>query len=299
MGLFSEKPPCPICGGKISWFLPSKIEDEYICDTCFNKIDMDDAQRNKLTMLDFKKYLAFYDENQLLKNTFTVFQSVDFGFFDTKIVFDYENKLFCMSKKLDKIIFHGNQLKSFIIKEDNTPLVEGTTTCITRHSSNIPERAMALSPQISKFIMNKQKARKLDRMDDGKQNISTPIHFFNIPEPFDNFNVEFHFNHPYWKVIKCDMEGPRFDNNNPDVGDYIRKYQDKKVEIEKLVDALANIAFSGVPISSVNTANTNTFNSSYSCMDAIEEIKKYKALMEDGTISSQEFDAKKKQLLRI
>lgn len=33
--------------------------------------------------------------------------------------------------------------------------------------------------------------------------------------------------------------------------------------------------------------------------DAIEEIKKYKALMEDGVISQQEFDAKKRQLLGI
>lgn len=56
MGLFSKNPPCPVCGGNISWFLPSKIKDEYICDTCFNKIDMDDSKRNKLTMLDFKKY---------------------------------------------------------------------------------------------------------------------------------------------------------------------------------------------------------------------------------------------------
>lgn len=30
---------------------------------------------------------------------------------------------------------------------------------------------------------------------------------------------------------------------------------------------------------------------------AIEEIKTYKALMKDGTISQQEFDAKKRQLL--
>jgi len=34
-------------------------------------------------------------------------------------------------------------------------------------------------------------------------------------------------------------------------------------------------------------------------VDAIEEIKKYKALMEDGVITQQEFDAKKKQLLGI
>jgi hypothetical protein len=33
--------------------------------------------------------------------------------------------------------------------------------------------------------------------------------------------------------------------------------------------------------------------------DAIEEIKKYKALMEDGIISQQEFDAKKRQFLGI
>lgn len=33
--------------------------------------------------------------------------------------------------------------------------------------------------------------------------------------------------------------------------------------------------------------------------DAIEEIKKYKALMEDGVLSQQEFEAKKKQLLGI
>jgi hypothetical protein len=33
--------------------------------------------------------------------------------------------------------------------------------------------------------------------------------------------------------------------------------------------------------------------------DAIEEIKRYKALMEDGVISQQEFEAKKKQLLGI
>lgn len=34
-------------------------------------------------------------------------------------------------------------------------------------------------------------------------------------------------------------------------------------------------------------------------VDAIEEIKKYKSLMEDGVISQQEFDAKKRQLLGI
>ncbi|NLL86344.1 MAG: SHOCT domain-containing protein [Syntrophomonadaceae bacterium] len=33
--------------------------------------------------------------------------------------------------------------------------------------------------------------------------------------------------------------------------------------------------------------------------DPIEEIKKYKSLMEEGIISKEEFEAKKKQLLGI
>lgn len=41
MGLFSKELPCPICGGKISWFLPQKIEGQYVCDKCYFKIDMD------------------------------------------------------------------------------------------------------------------------------------------------------------------------------------------------------------------------------------------------------------------
>lgn len=65
MGLFSKNPPCPICGGKISWFLPTKIEDEYICDTCNNKIDIQTDKELNLTMQDFKEYLMFYDQNKM------------------------------------------------------------------------------------------------------------------------------------------------------------------------------------------------------------------------------------------
>ncbi|HKM21473.1 MAG TPA: hypothetical protein VJZ01_05485 [Lachnospiraceae bacterium] len=56
MGLFSKKPPCPICGGKIPLILPSKIEGEYICN----------------------------DQNQILKGQFVVSERIDFGFWDTK-----------------------------------------------------------------------------------------------------------------------------------------------------------------------------------------------------------------------
>lgn len=246
MGLFSKKTPCPICGGKISWFLPAKIEGEYICDTCYSKIDMDTDKAIHLTMQEFKEYLVFYDQNQLLKEQFVVSERIDFGFCDTKIIFDYQNKLFCMSKNLDKTVFDGKQLKSFAIKEDNIPLFECSEAGIKRYTSMVPKCVMEMAPQISRIKMDMQMARTLDRLDEGKENGSTPKEYFDIPEPFQAFNVELHLDHPYWTVIKCDMDGPRFNNTHPDVNNYLRDYQRSMEEIEKLVVALNAVAFSRV-----------------------------------------------------
>lgn len=302
MGLFSKKPPCPICGGKIEWLLPAKIEGEYVCSTCHNKIDMETDKATNLTMQGFREYLAFYDQNQLQRDQFVISQQIDFGIWDTKIIFDYQNKLFCMSKNPDKTVFEGKQLKSFTIKEDSTPLLEGSPEGIRRYASTVPERAMAMSPQISQFMMNKQMARALDRLDDGKENRTAPVQYFDIPEPFQTFNVELHFDHPYWTVIKCDMDGPRFSNERPDVNDYINSYKRSMEEIEKLVLALKTVSFPEAPEQSVGLGAVGAqgvHTTSAPPADSIEEIKKYKALMEEGIISQQEFDAKKKQLLGI
>jgi len=302
MALFTKKPPCPICGRKISWFLPSKIEGEYICDACYSKIDMDSDTKNHLTMQQFKEYLTFYGQNQLLRNQFVISEQVDFGAFDSKIIFDFENKLFCMSKRPDKTVFEGKHLKSFSIKEDNTLLFEVSAEGIRRYASTVPERAMALAPQIAQYMINRQMARALDKMDDGKVNNSAPRQYFDIPEPFRAFKVELHFNHPYWTVIKCDMDGPRFDNEHPDVNDYLHSYQVSMAVIEKLVASFRTVAFPDAPEQSVGfgAAGTQAVQTTITNQpDAIEEIRKYKALMEEGIISQQEFEAKKKQLLGI
>lgn len=302
MGLFSKKPPCPICGGKISWLLPWKIEGEYICNTCYSKIDMDSDKVEHLTMQSFREYLVFYDQNQLLKDQFVISQRIDFGLWDTKIIFDYQNKLFCMSKNRDKTVFEGRQLRSFTIKEDSAPLFEGSAEGICRYASTVPERAMALAPQIAQFMMNRQMARAIDKLDDGKENGTAPMQYFDVPEPFRAFNVELHFDHPYWSVIKCDMDGPRFSNDHPDVNDYIHSYQRSMEEVEKLVVAFKAVAFPEAPEQSIGlgAAGGQAVHATTTPPgDTIEEIKKYKALMEDGIISQQEFDAKKRQLLGI
>lgn len=293
MGILFKKEPCPICGGKIAWLLPKKIEDEYVCSNCYNKIDMETDKATNLTMKGFREYLAFYDQNQLLKDQFMISERIYFGLRDIKIIFDYQNKLFCMSKNPDKTIFEGKDLKSFTVKEDNASLFEGLAEGILRYASTVPERVMAMGPQISQFVMNKQMSRALDKLDDGKQNNSAPVQYFDVPEPFHSFNVELHFDHPYWTVIQCEIEGPRFDNDRPNVSDYLRSYRQNIEEIEKLITAFKTVAFPNAPEAQI------VHIASVTPADAIEEIKKYKVLIEEGIISGQEFEAKKKQLLGI
>ena len=261
-----------------------------------------DDMKNHLTMQGFREYLAFYHQNKILKDKFVISEKIDFGLWDTKIIFDYQNKLFCMSKQPDKTVFEGKQLKSFTIKEDNTPLFEGSTAGIRRYASSVPERAMAMSSQITLFLRNAQMTRTLDRLDDGKANGTATVKHFDVPEPFRTFNVELYFDHPYWRVMKCDMDGPRFNNDRPDVNDYLRDYQSSVEELEKLVAALRAVAFPGTPEQPAGIGSVGTqavYTPAAPPADAIEEIKKYKALMEDGVISEQEFDAKKRQLLGI
>lgn len=301
MGLFSKKAPCPICGGKISMFLPTKIEGECICDDCSVKIDMQEEVKSRLTLQELREYLAFYAENQQLKQRFVISQKLDFGAFDTKLIFDFENKLFCFSKQPNKTVFEGAHIKSFTIKEDSAPLFEGSAKGFMRYTSAVPERVNALLPQIQMMLATQRMADNMERMNKDDDNRSTYRPRLDIPEPFQQFYVELHLDHPYWHTIKCDMSAPTFSNEYPDANDYMREYQDHVEVMEQLARAFMEVAFpeAGEQILGASATGFSAVQMSAPPADAIEEIRKCKALMEDGIISKEEFDAKKKQLLGI
>ena len=70
-----------------------------------------------------------------------------------------------------------------------------------------------------------------------------------------------------------------------------------------LIICLVLLFVLSLPLFAANQVNTINIQAVHTTIappvDAIEEIKKYKTLMEEGIISQQEFDAKKKQLLGI
>lgn len=302
MGLFGKKDPCAICGGKVKGLFPWSVGGVHICNDCYGRVYLPNGAVNQMSLEDFKGYMAFREENDLLRQKFHVTHQVDFGWFDTKFLFDTTNNLLCMDKNLDATIFEGSQVQSFVIKEDATPLFEGSAAGLRRHVSTVPDRLMAMAPQIA---MQAQMQRMADRVDDDNHH-----HRVDIPEPFKNFNVEIRFNHPYWTTFTADMSGPTFNNDYPRVDDYLREYNNNVVTMDELARALMEVAFPGAPdlgsgpvITAVNIAGVDpTATRSAPAAgsgDVVAEIQRFKQLMDQGIITEEEFAAKKRQLLGI
>lgn len=301
MALFTKKDPCAICGGKVKGLFPWSIDGQLICSECHGSVDLPAGVENSMSMDDFRAYMIFREENNRMKEKFQVTQQVDFGFFDTKFVFDMTNRLLCFSKNLGTTVFEGVHIKSFTIREDATPLFEGSAAGLRRYVSTVPERAIALAPQIDMYRMRIQMQR--ERQGDNN-NSSAPR--MDIPEPFKTFNVEIKLEHPYWQVFRADMEGPVFDNNDPDVNNYLNTYTTRAATMEQLAQALMQVAFPGTPEQTISAgtatvANMGTavYTAPTATVDAVGEIQRYKALMDQGLLTEEEFAAKKRQLLGI
>ena len=296
MGLFTKKEPCAICGGKVKGLLPWKIEGQYVCDSCHGVVDV---QKDKadMTMEQFRQYRAFREENQALKDQFTISQKVDFGAFDTKLVFDFDHRLFCMDQHLGKTVFRGGEIKSFVIQEDGAPIFEGGPQGLVRYESVVPERLTMMAPQLNQILMQKQME---DHLNMGREPEHRPApRFYDIPEPFKKFQVSIYVEHPYWSLLECDRSGPTFDNDYPDVNDYMTRYQEGYWLMENLAQCLMTVAFPDAPAEGAQQEAQPAAAAEAPAQDAVSQLKQYKQLLDEGVITQADFDAKKKQLMGL
>ena len=299
MGLFTKKEPCAICGGKVKGLLPWKIEGQYVCDSCHGVVDVQ-KDKEDMTMEQFRQYRAFREENQALKDQFTISQKVDFGAFDTKLVFDFDHRLFCMDQHLGKTVFRGGEIRSFVIQEDGAPIFEGGPQGLVRYESIVPERLTMMAPQLNQILMQKQLE---DQLNVGRDPDHRPApRFYDIPEPFKKFQVSIYVDHPYWSLLECDRSGPTFDNDYPDVNDYMNRYQEGYWLMENLAQCLMTVAFPDAPAEGAQQGaqqETQPAAAAAPAQDAVSQLKQYKQLLDEGVITQADFDAKKKQLMGL
>ena len=308
MGLFGKKDPCAICGGKVKALLPWRVDGQLVCNSCFRHVDLPIERVNSMTMDEFRTYMAFRAENEQLKQQFKVIQKVDFGAFEDKLVFDTDNHLFCMKDSLESTIFEGRHIKSFSILEDNEPLFTGNAAGLVCYASTVPDRLAAMTPVIQQMAMMTEMKRDMERMakDSGKQFDSYSCNS-DVQEPFQKFVVEIQCDHPYLPMLTAEKKGPTFNNDRPSAQEYLREYQQGIETMSQLARALMAVAFPGAPEQRVGRNVAVVIGQTGSApvaapaasVDAVAEIQRFKALVEQGILTEEEFAAKKRQLLGI
>jgi len=305
MGLFTKKEPCAICGGKVKGLFPWKVEGQLVCNDCYGRVDLPDDYVNNMTMEEFRAYRQYREENAKLKEKFQIKRKVSLGAFTDKIVIDTVNGLFCMDEQLERTIFTGKQIKSFTIKEDGVPLYEGSAAGLVCHTSDVPERLLAMAPLVQRVARMKQREREEERRARrNEEEFYIPHYHESLPEPFKKFKIRIYCKHPYWKVLKAERDAPTFNDSYPSVQDYLRDYQEGTQNMEKLAHALMKIAF---PDAQEQRAHTEAAEAVAPAADAapavsaavVADLQQLKALVEQGILTEEEFAAKKRQLLGI
>ena len=314
MGLFSNKKNlCPVCGEPTPKLLPTKVDGTPICKACAKKIDLPEGMVKQMSIEAFTEYITFYDNNQILRDAFQETYTYSQGFLKADIAVDAANRLFRLRNAKDALVFEVSNLKSFRILEDSKVLYESGENVLICNKSDVPERINGMHSVVEQFRARRQQYEFMERMQRREeeaarqrgenyngQYISCP--FFEGNEPFNNFYIELDFEHPYWENFRGEVKGTKFSATDPEVNTYLCEYQNAVEKLHELAMNLMQIICPGATETwgddkdvSVMTQTTTASTES----NTIEEIKKYKELLDAGILTEEEFAAKKRQLLGL
>ena len=331
MGLFSnQKKPCPICGGATPRLLPTKIEGVPICKECDRKIDLPDGAVNAMSLEEFRRYIEFYDANEPLRAAFQLTDRFNWSFLPKDIFLDTQHGLFRFAARDEALAFDRTCLKGFRITQDNAPLFEGTADALRCYDTDVADQAAAFQPHIDRFLLDRQeyehmermermeeeRARRMDERRGGGRNDPPPpppprSHIpephFDMQPPVRRFSIEIDLDHPYWHTFTEEVSGPEFDRDYPSVQDYLTRYQERTDALYSIACGLMTLLNPSAPTVRVGAEADAAAQATQAAPatqattgdDAIAQIQKYKALLDAGVISEEEFTAKKRQLMGI
>ena len=249
-----------------------------------------------------------------------------FGFLSGSLVLDTDHRLLRFGAG-DSFVFGPENLKSFRITEDGRPLFEARDGVLYCHYSDVPDRVTAMQPAIDRFYMDVHDYERMEEMDrrmHRDDDDHRPVRFrptFDMKEPVEKFAVELTLAHPYWHSFREEIGAPDFDSYNPSTAEYLNEYEDDVNGLHELAAALLHImdasgteqwdedpyaasasaasADSASVAAAAAAAAVAAVQQSAAPVDTVAEIQKYKALLDAGVLTEEEFAAKKKQLLGI
>lgn len=317
MGLF-KKYPCPICGTPTGKFLATKVEGQPLCADCGDKVLHlpSNLDTKNMSVDQVREFIAFYEENAALRNAFQESYQYHFGFLGGDISLDIPNRLLRFDRGKDTIVLEGSDIRSFCISEDEAPLFEGTKDALTCCQSEVPDRVRSLGPEIDRYLMDLRQHEQMEEMDrrlreqaekEGR-NYSSNIYFapdVDRLKPFGTFYLRIELDHPFWSRQEYTLGAPGFSSYNPSITAYLNEYEGKVGELHEVAAQLMAVLNPDAPERQVEAEAASvsrampTAPAPAAPVDAVEEIQRYKALLDSGILTEEEFAAKKRQLLGI
>ena len=312
MGLFSNNQKlCPICGSPTPRLLATKVEDTPICKECAGKIDLPDGVLAQMSLDDFRQYLAYYEENQTLRDLFEETNHMSFGLLKGDLLADTTHRLLRLKSYDGSLVFPAAALKSFRFTEDGRTLFESGNGGLHCCRSDVPERARELQPYIDRFYLRKEEFRRMERMEelhdrrerrpgepDDRPYIPEPT--FDMPAPVRKFGVEVTLDDPYWHTAGWEIKAPGISGMEPDINEYLCDYDNKVSELHDMAFALARVMDPAArEVWDGETGAAAQPAPAAPAADTVTELQRYKMLLDTGVITEKEFSAKKKQLLGI
>ena len=313
MGLFTNnKKLCPICGNPTPRLLATSVEGQNLCKECAAKINLPDGVQDTMTLEDFRQYLQCYDANKPLRDSFAETYRYNFGFFKGALVMDMDHQLLRLGDNDAAFALEPADVRSFRILEDGEVLYKGEKGNFWSYKSDIKERLKEIKPRIEEYKMlrheyelmaelerNREQNGRDDR--DFRDRVTEPD--FNVPNPVEKFAVEITLEHPYWKSFYKETGAPKFDTEHPSTIDYLDDYTQKTEELHALAQNLMQLIDPQAQEVVVDPAsaqkNAAPAPAAAPAEDPTVALPKYKALLDAGVITEEEFAAKKKQLLGL
>lgn len=314
MGLFGGgKKPCPICGVPTGRFLATKVEGQALCADCGLKAGKlpGTVDAKDMTVEQVRAFIAFYDENAPLRDAFQETYTYDFGFLGGDIVLDVPQRLVKFSKSKDAAVFEASHITFFCISEDEVPLFEGSKDALTCCQSAVPDRVKNLGPEINRFLTEQRQYEQMERMDKMLEKQAketgesyTPRCYFapdaDRLKPFEKFWLKIQLSCPDWGEVAYARGGPGFTNTNPSISAYLNEYEGRVTGLRELADQLMAVLSPDAPVrQTAAPAESGVRTAPAAPSDPVAEIQRYKALLDAGAITEEEFSAKKRQLLGI
>lgn len=315
MGLFGPRKLCPVCGNKASRFLPLKVEGEPLCGECESKVlELPEDMRGSVleSMTALREYFAAFDENKALRDNFQSSYRHDFGILGGSLCLDTTNRLLRLGTSDNSFVFGPENIKLFRISEDSAPLFEGTKDELVCYQSTAPDRARNMGRDVDRFRIERRQCEQMRHMEEEMERQAKErgdtynSRYISLPDvttlnPFQKYYVHLELDHPYRKITKDFKEtGPGFSDYDTSIKGYLQAYENYSNEMRTMAENLMAVINPEAPQRQVSAQPVQGERAgSDTPVDAVAEIQKYKALLDSGTITEEEFTAKKRQLLGI